>query len=61
MSHKGFCDNCSEERRVVRLPIGGGAGVFLCSRCWPKEMAWRKERNKGLSPGARFAIRKWPS
>ena len=27
---------------------------------WNKEMRWRKERNKSLSPANRFPIRKWP-
>ena len=60
MSHKGWCDSCSREARVVRLDIGGGGGVFLCRSCWAKEMRWRKERNKTLLRSARFSIRKWP-
>jgi len=60
MSHKGWCDNCSKERRVVRLNTGGHSGAFLCRTCWAKEMAWRKQRNKKLTGKSRFSIRKWP-
>jgi len=61
MSHKGFCDNCGKETRVVKLATGGGSsGVFLCRSCWNKEMSWRKQRNKTLSKNAKFSIRKYP-
>jgi len=60
MSHKGYCDNCSKETRVVRLSTGGGSGIFLCRSCWAKEMAWRKQRNKTLVGKAKFSIRKYP-
>ena len=60
MSHKGFCDNCSRETKVVRLDTGGHSGAFLCRSCWAKEMRWRKQRNKTLSKSSRFSIRKYP-
>ena len=60
MSHKGFCDKCGRETKVVRLKLGGGAGAFLCRGCWAKEMTWRKQRNKTLAKANRFSIRKWP-
>ena len=60
MSHKGFCDNCSRETRVVRLDTGGHSGVFLCRSCWAKEMRWRKQRNKILTGKSKFSIRKYP-
>ena len=60
MSHKGFCDNCSKETKVVRLSTGGSSGANLCRSCWAKEMAWRKERNKKLATSAKFSIKKYP-
>ena len=60
MSHKGYCDNCGKETKVVRLSLGGGAGAFLCRGCWAKEMAYRKRRNKTLSKSGKFSIRKYP-
>lgn len=59
-----WCDSCGRKfvgsGKVRKLPLSGGGGVYLCKRCWEKEMEWRKERNKELSPGNRFPIRKWP-
>lgn len=60
MSHKGFCDQCGEERKVRRLDTGGRSGAFLCRGCWAKTMSWRKIRNKKLAKSSRFSIRKWP-
>jgi hypothetical protein len=60
MSHKGYCDKCGRETRVVRLDTGGGGGVFLCRGCWSKEMNWRRQRNKTLTGKAKFSIRKYP-
>lgn len=60
-----WCDSCSQKfvgaGKVRRLPLAGGAGVFLCRRCWAKEMRWRRGRNKRLSKEARFSIRKFPA
>ena len=54
----GYCDY-GHEARVHRLNTGGGSGVYLCRKHWAAEMAWRRERNKGLAKGNRFSIRKW--
>jgi hypothetical protein len=52
----GYCDNCGRKTHVKRLPLGGGAGAFLCSGCWSKEMKWRKGRNKDLDASAKFDL-----
>jgi hypothetical protein len=59
VTHKKFCDHGHEATKVHRLDTGGGSGVFLCKQHWEREMRWRKQRNKTLSRGNKFAIRKW--
>lgn len=44
----------------IRLPLPGGAGVFLCRSCWAKEMRWRQERNRSLAPENHFDIIPFP-
>ena len=59
-----YCDNCGDHftktGSVRRLDTGGGSGVYLCHRCWNKEMKWRKMRNETLTGKARFPIKKFP-
>lgn len=58
------CDSCggtsTRPGTIRRLSLPGNAGLYLCRRCWAKEMSWRKQRNKNLHPSAKFPIRKFP-
>jgi len=47
--------------QTAYLPLPGGAGVYLCARCWAAEMAWRVERNRELAPDARYDITGFPA
>ena len=42
----GYCDSCGQKKKVRRLELGGGSGIYLCDSCLKREIAWRKERNK---------------
>jgi len=59
------CDSCSGSftgaGKIRRLNTGGHSGIFLCRKCWAKEMAWRKIRNETLEKSVRFPIIKFPS
>jgi len=62
MPHNGICDGCGDgrEKRVHKLSVGVHGNLFLCKKCWNREMRWRKERNKELERQNRFSILKWP-
>lgn len=55
-----WCDTCGEKKKSYRLDIGGGGGVYLCRKCWSKEMKWRKERNRDLFNEAKLPILPFP-
>jgi len=40
------CDSCSKVKKVKRLDTGGGSGIFLCFKCWIKEIQARIEANQ---------------
>jgi len=50
-----ICDSCGKTKsKTRRIELGGGSGITLCDPCLRKEIKWRKERNKKLSPSNRF-------
>ena len=51
-----WCDYGHQCAVVKRLDTSNDSGIFLCSSHWEKEMRWRKERNKALSPETEFFI-----
>jgi len=59
----GNCDGrCSRVNiPVTRLPLGGGAGLFLCRGCFTHEMTFRADRNRNLEGFAQFDMFRWPS
>jgi len=55
-----YCDYGHEARKVKRLPLGGGTGIFVCYEHYKKEMKFRKMRNReGLKGESKFDIPKW--
>jgi hypothetical protein len=43
------------------LPTGPHSNAILCSQCYIRELAWRRERNKDLAPDVRFDLPTWDS
>jgi len=52
---------CIVKGEVRVLPTGGDSNAILCLRCFTKEIAWRKERNRELSKDCAFALPTWDS
>lgn len=44
-----------------RLPTGGAGAVLLCYACYRREIRWRIERNRELSPENAFKLPEWKS
>ena len=44
-----------------RLPTGGDGAAILCRKCYHREIAWRKERNRDLEPQNHFDLPAWDS
>ena len=53
------CGFIAEKPGQVRYIRTGGAGVYLCKKCWKREMEWREKRNKSLPASMRLPILKW--
>lgn len=47
--------------QVRLLPMGGGGNGILCKKCFYKEIAYRKDRNKDLGEFAKFDLPTWES
>ena len=43
------------------LPTGGDGNAILCRNCFNREIEYRVERNRDLSPDCRFALPAWGS
>lgn len=62
MAHNPNCDGdqCRQSSGEVRvLPLGAGGNLILCRACYQHEIAFRRERNKKLSPNCRFDLPPW--
>lgn len=61
MYHNNNCDGSGPcvEGQVRLLPIGGEANVILCAACFRREIRWRVERNRELSPDCQFKLPAW--
>lgn len=57
------CDgeHCRYQGEVRLLPMGSDGNLILCAACHAHEIAWRRERNRELSPDARYDLPKWAS
>jgi hypothetical protein len=41
------------------LPTGGESNAILCQRCYHREIAFRKERNRELGSAFQFKLPAW--
>jgi hypothetical protein len=55
----GYCQFEQGEVRV--LPLPKDSNLILCHACYRHEIAWRKQRNRELSPDVRFPLPDWES
>lgn len=56
------CDGsgpCILNGEVRVLPTGGDSNAILCLLCYRREIAYRKERNRELSPECAFKLPAW--
>jgi len=55
-------DKCMSATGEVRvLPTGADSNAILCWACYKHEMAFRRDRNRELSPDCRFDLPDWSS
>ena len=65
MYHNNNCDGSgpciSGEVRVLRIAGTGenSGNAILCAACFRREIRWRVERNRELSPDCRFDLPAW--
>jgi len=55
----GACGFIAEKPGQVKYIRTGGVGVYLCKKCWKRQMEWQEKRNKSLPESKRKPILKW--
>lgn len=56
---QGNCARPSGRAELRRLPTGGDGASIVCRACYTKEIIYRQERNRTLSPDCQFKLPLW--
>lgn len=60
LENNDCCGSSPHEAGEVRvMPLAGDGNLILCRRCWTRELNWRRDRNRELSPEAAYDLPAW--
>jgi Mg2+ and Co2+ transporter CorA len=54
-----YCDMCNTKTLIKKLARPENTGVFLCEKCWKKEMLLLELKNEDLTKENKWEIIKW--